>query len=218
MKNNKGFTIVELMVAIAMSGIIIAVVYTLYTIQQKTYSSQDQVVEMQQSIRAATLTILPDLRMAGYDPTKDTSASITAANSTSLSFEKDITDTAGTAAEGDGTLDGPNETVTYSFVAGENSFKRESKTGDGLQPFTENIENVEFLYTLDDGTDSLNPADPSRIRSVTITMLARTRIEDHNYTNNQTYTTASTATWGPYNDGYRRRLHVSRVLCRNMGL
>ena len=65
MLNSNGFTLVELMISVAMTGIILAAVYSVYTLQQKTYTAQDQVVEMQQNIRAAILTAIPELRMAG---------------------------------------------------------------------------------------------------------------------------------------------------------
>ena len=66
--NARGFTLVELMITLAMSGIIVAAVYSAYVIQQKTYFTQDKVVEMQQNIRAGLEMMASEIRMATFDP------------------------------------------------------------------------------------------------------------------------------------------------------
>jgi prepilin-type N-terminal cleavage/methylation domain-containing protein len=62
----RGLTLVELVVAMAISFIVIAAVYRSFTSQQKTYALQDQVAEAQQSARVAMNILMRDLRMAGY--------------------------------------------------------------------------------------------------------------------------------------------------------
>ena len=49
----KGFTLIELMISIAIFGVVIAAVYTLFESQQKTYVAQQEVVDVQQGIRAS---------------------------------------------------------------------------------------------------------------------------------------------------------------------
>jgi len=244
MPNNKGFTLVELMISLAMTGIIIAAVYSVYTLQQKTHTAQDQVVEMQQNIRAATMIMEQELRMAGYDPTSDADATFTAATVAGFGFGQDITDTAGTDTDGDGKLDGPNEIIGYGFAAGDanndgfvdaggvSALGRSTGFG-ALQPIAENIQAIEFFYTVEDGTQTTSPvADGfslSDIRTITISILARTAWQDPKFVNNFVYTTASGDEWGlngrtaagagvPFNDNYRRRLLITTVQCRNMGL
>ncbi|MCX5885420.1 MAG: prepilin-type N-terminal cleavage/methylation domain-containing protein, partial [Proteobacteria bacterium] len=51
MGKEKGFTLVELLVAMAISGIVVAAVYTAFVTQQKSYTVQDQVAETQQNAR-----------------------------------------------------------------------------------------------------------------------------------------------------------------------
>jgi prepilin-type N-terminal cleavage/methylation domain-containing protein len=65
--NKKGITLIELLVALAISGIVLAGVYQLFISQTRTYAKQDQVVEVQQSVRTAMEILLRDLRMAGFD-------------------------------------------------------------------------------------------------------------------------------------------------------
>jgi prepilin-type N-terminal cleavage/methylation domain-containing protein len=62
----RGLTLVELMVAMAISFIVVGAVYRTFTSQQRTYSIQDQVAEAQQSARVAMNILMRDLRMAGY--------------------------------------------------------------------------------------------------------------------------------------------------------
>ena len=47
MREDKGVTLVELMIALMMSSILIAALYRTFIGQQKTYTVQEQVVDMQ---------------------------------------------------------------------------------------------------------------------------------------------------------------------------
>lgn len=57
----------ELLVAMVICGVLIAGIYRVFIAQSKAYTIQDQVVEVQQSIRNAMEILLRDLRMAGFD-------------------------------------------------------------------------------------------------------------------------------------------------------
>lgn len=50
----------------ALSGIVISAIYTLYISQNKSYAIQEQIAEMQQNARVAMDMIIRDVRMAGY--------------------------------------------------------------------------------------------------------------------------------------------------------
>ncbi|MGQ9646854.1 MAG: PilW family protein [Thermodesulfobacteriota bacterium] len=67
MHHEKGVTLVELLVALVIAAITLAGIYRVFISQTKTYAVQDQVVEVQQSVRSAMEIILRDLRMAGFD-------------------------------------------------------------------------------------------------------------------------------------------------------
>lgn len=62
----KGFTLVELMVALVLSFILIGAIYRGFTSQHKAYTIQDQVAEAQQNARMAMNILLRDIRMAGH--------------------------------------------------------------------------------------------------------------------------------------------------------
>jgi len=66
LRQNKGITLIELLVALAITGILLAAVYRTFIGQQKTYTSQEQVVDMQQNVRAGINRMMREIRMAGF--------------------------------------------------------------------------------------------------------------------------------------------------------
>ena len=61
-----GFTIIELLIAIALGMVILAGLFRTFKVQHDSYVIQDQVSAMQQNLRAAMYMITRDLQMAGY--------------------------------------------------------------------------------------------------------------------------------------------------------
>jgi len=241
-KNDAGFTLVELMIALVITGIIIASMYMAYLSQQKTYLVQEQVAEMQQNLRAGMAILAYDLRMAGYDGgngTRHASCSlgaggaatqpgVLAATATQLDFSMDLNQ------DGDCADAGENLTYTlYTTNAGVQALgRRDNSGGAAIQAVAEPFDGVEFLYKDMTGSPTTILAD---IRSVQISLLARASKIDRKYlvtkyycpasnplnpaTGQCTQTNPASATiWGPYSDGYRRRLLIAEINCRNMGL
>jgi type IV pilus assembly protein PilW len=65
-KEDRGVTLVELMIALMMSGILIAALYRTFIGQQKTYTVQEQVADMQQNVRVSIHRMMSEIRMAGF--------------------------------------------------------------------------------------------------------------------------------------------------------
>ena len=63
--NNRGFTLVELLVVLAISGIILTSIMQIFTNSQVIYNVQEEVAEMQQNVRTAKMFLERDVRMAG---------------------------------------------------------------------------------------------------------------------------------------------------------
>ena len=61
-----GVTLIELLIALVLSSILTAVLYRAFISQQKTYTVQDQVADMQQNVRIAMGQMTREIRMAGY--------------------------------------------------------------------------------------------------------------------------------------------------------
>lgn len=236
--NQKGFTLIEMMMTLVIGAMITAATYASYSSQQKTYYTQDQVAEMQQNLRAALYLIIEEIQMAGYDPEGSGNFGITSALAGRVQFTED--------EDEDGVFD-PEERLDIGFTSAVTSPHRDidgngipdlitngvpnainlsiqeySTAGNpgGYQAIAENIQAVEFLYLDSAGTNfaPVTPQDLSAIRSVQITILARAERSDPKFINSMTYTTPSGQTWGPYNDNLRRRLLTTTIQCRNLGM
>jgi len=66
LKESKGLTLTEVLVALVVSAILIAGLYRTFISQQKTYTVQEQVVDMQQNARLAINRMMKEMRMAGF--------------------------------------------------------------------------------------------------------------------------------------------------------
>lgn len=224
----RGFTLVEIMITIAVSGILMAGVYTVFISQQNSYLAQEQVAEMQQNIRSAVDLMTRDIRMAGFDPYSSANTGIVTATAGRFGFTFDENQ--------DGLL-AANEAMTYGFSAafdadfdgvvdagtaplGSNIGTATGVGGGGFQPIAEEFQAIEFNYVLFNGTVTTSPNTNQlpQIRSVEISILARARQLDRNFNDVGTYTTASGAVWGPFNDQFRRRFQIITVQLRNMGM
>ena len=64
--NNKGFTLVELLMVCGMLGVVMAAIFTLYQTHQRSAYTQEEVVEVQQNLRIAMDSITRDIKMAGF--------------------------------------------------------------------------------------------------------------------------------------------------------
>jgi prepilin-type N-terminal cleavage/methylation domain-containing protein len=65
-RDSKGYTMVELLVALLMAGIVMSAIYNLFIVQNRSQWLQDQIAEMQANARVAIEKICYDLRMAGF--------------------------------------------------------------------------------------------------------------------------------------------------------
>lgn len=66
LKDDKGFSLVELIIVCGMVGLVMAAIFTLYQAHQRTAYTQEEVVEVQQNLRIAMDSISRDLKMAGF--------------------------------------------------------------------------------------------------------------------------------------------------------
>ena len=228
--SSRGFTLLELMIAIAIFGIASAAIYATYQHQQDSYLIQEQVADMQQNLRAGIYFLTRGIKMAGYDPTEKAGAAAHKANSAkkaefkfAVDEDRDgkiinkeiIRDALSKDANKDGRAD------TFPCNVG-----REDGSG-GLQPLAENVEALEFFYHLADGTTATDPANPADIRSVDVSLLVRTQYQIKGHRDTIAYFPASNpkheagkenTVWGPFNDGFRRKLLITNIRCRNLGL
>jgi type IV pilus assembly protein PilW len=166
-----GFTLVELMVAMTIGLIVLAAIYNIFTVQNKSFDVEEQITEMQQNARAAMDIMTREIRMAGYDPNSNATAKIITATASTLSFNLDVPS--------------DNTTITYAFDSGLKKITR-TEGGGGAQPLAENIQAMAFTYYDVNGNVTAAPAD---IRQIKIDITARTAKADAKYSANSGYRT-----------------------------
>jgi prepilin-type N-terminal cleavage/methylation domain-containing protein len=225
---NHGFTLVEMLVVMAIFGLVMAGLYTIFVSSNRLYLAQEEIVGAQQEARTALEIIGRQIRMAGYIAEQNRiggtdaisaaawagdyrygieEASVDAgAKITTLAFKADL----------DG--DGKTDAVRYVYYHGDhptasrrNTITCQIKTWSvgnwtsdtGEQLFLENIQNLVLTYQLVDGSTTETPAKPEDIRGVNINLTARTGKAVEPYQGGK---------------GYRTRQLVSTIQIRNLGL
>lgn len=63
---NGGFTLVEILIALAIFGVVIAQAFAVFGAQHVTYTNTERAIEVQQDARLIADAVLSDIRMAGY--------------------------------------------------------------------------------------------------------------------------------------------------------
>jgi prepilin-type N-terminal cleavage/methylation domain-containing protein len=176
--NQQGFTLIELIIAMALTLISMGLIYSGYKTQQEAYANERLTVDMQQNARSALAFMRREIRMAGYAPRAlngvddDMDGSIDEADESvvrgfqtvranHLNFTLDL--------NGNGTDLDDNENITYGFDnaddgngdgiadAGAAALGREHRSGTGLQPLAFDVHAVAFAYAFDvDGDGALD--------------------------------------------------------------
>lgn len=239
-----GFTLVEILIALLLGGAVMAAIMSSFHVQHRTYLAQDEVVIMQQNARLAMDMLARDIRMAGYSPTGNrddftfvnntqfsnaagTILTTVNTNSSAIAFRADlngngVVDLSVIDANNDGVIDMSDMEQIAFRLNNNNTLQRYSSVTGFItwQAIAEDIEAIEFNYILEQGGRTTAPlqAELDQIRAVQVSVLTRTPLPDRNYVDSKTYTAGSGATWGPFNDGFRRQLLTQTVICRNMGL
>jgi type IV pilus assembly protein PilW len=180
---NDGLTLVELLIAIAIFGIIIGSIFSFFIAQRKYLSVQEQISGATQNARAAMDMLSGELSMAGYNPAGAVFAGIPY-NASQLQILADL--------NGNGVLTDPNENIVYSYNSIDKSIRR--NTGGSDQPLAENMESFSFQYLDAEGNPTTVTAN---IRQIELSITVRTSKQDPKYASNagyRTYTLTSLVT------------------------
>jgi prepilin-type N-terminal cleavage/methylation domain-containing protein len=171
-KRDKGFSLIELLIALSVFAIITGGLFTSLTRGQKRFRYEQDVLEAQQMARNAMDMMEREIRLAGlpdrayYDSASagvannEFAVGITTANSSNLIFEGDINE------------DGIVETVQYT-LSGTTLQRSAVAKGDAasLQTLAQNVSGLTFSYFNSDGNALAAPvATPANIGRVQIAL------------------------------------------------
>ncbi len=187
LNSKHGFSLIELITAIGISGIVLGAITATFISQSRSYNAQEQINGMQQAARAAMDMITREARMAGYNTNGAAVFDGITYNATQIRVQANL--------DGDGVIGGPGppeEDIIYAYDSVDDVIER--TTGGTTETLVENIDVFTFQYLDESGTATTTSAD---IRQIQITITARTARSDPSYTANggyRTYTLTSLIT------------------------
>jgi type IV pilus assembly protein PilW len=229
MKNNQnGFSLIELLVSIAVGSIVLTLVTGFLYSQQRISVTQNAVVDMQQEIRSAVTLMTREIRMAGYDPTGNAGAEILQADHNNFIFTTDNNGDGDLMDDEDVTKWQPNERIRYEI---NNNGDLGRATGiNNLHVIATNVEALNFVYLNENGVRLNDDANGNvttsmeDIRAVQIAAVVRSGNTMPAFflkgTDNTVYTNLQGDDIPIPNvaDGFRRIILYSTAMLRNMGL
>ncbi len=160
----KGYTLVEMMIALALSAIVILTIFTYANICLRIFGSQERVVSAQQSARAALDLMVRDIRMAGYDPKASfhgpsQGIGILSATESMLQFTADLN---ADRVDNEGL-----ENLTYFFDPATGRLRLKEGGKAYPQTFIEHVSALKFEYRNAGGAPALELRD---IATVLVTL------------------------------------------------
>lgn len=175
-RNHAGFTLVELMVAMAIATLVLAAIYKAFEVQMRRHTAEQQVVEMQQNVRAAMYLLKRDIRLAGYNPADPPADAGFVANFASFGSPHDgagaITDASDIAftmdSNGNGAIDSGSsfELIAYRHDPVNMLLERYDAATGTWQRVAEKIESVTFTYRRADDSVIATPVTGSNLQDI----------------------------------------------------
>ena len=189
-----GFSLLELVVGLAIASIAMLAVVSVFTTLTRSYTTQTASAGLQQKARAGLDYMAQNIRMAGLNPKRLSSAGIISADADSIEFNLD--------RNLNGALENKDEEhMRFSYDSAERQIDEELYTGFGNQashPLVGDVTELRFNY-YDSNGDLLGAApDVAEIRTVEIFVTVQQRPGRERQPLSRTYS--------------------SRVICRNLGL
>jgi type IV pilus assembly protein PilW len=155
---HRGFTLVELLVAMAVTGPLLGGLWLLLHTGLQAYTGGAMRVEAQQSARWALERMAGELREAGFDPHGAGLVAIEVAERQRVRLVRDLNE--------NGVVEPTQERVTYLWDATARVLRRDA--GGGAQPLIDHVETLELTYF--DGAGRIT-SEPAHVRGVRVRLV-----------------------------------------------
>ena len=150
LRDRRGFTAAELMVAMGLSAVAAVIIYSVFFSTRNAYFDTRGISEAQSDSRTVIGLLSQDLRSAGSDPRQSGLLQrLPAADLTSVRVQNDADASGFINASGE-----PAEDITWSFDADNGTVLR--TTPDGAAVLLDGVTDLQFAY-LDAGGNALGP-------------------------------------------------------------
>jgi Tfp pilus assembly protein PilW len=154
-----GFSLADLLVGLALVGLLAAAVLGVYQVSQNSYLAGAARSEVQESARVALHRMATEVREAGYDPTfAGVFPGLTAAAMSDLTLTTDFDE--------DGILDA-NETVRYYLSAADSTLHRSAGGADEV--LIDGVQTLTFTFLDGGGNPTATVANVRTIRMLLTT-------------------------------------------------
>ena len=165
--DNRGFTIIEVMVGIGLAAVAAAVIFSIFVSTQESYYDNRQLVESQSEPRLVMSLMTQELRSAGSDVNDIGVQRLMSANADTIRVQSDLN------SDGVISSDEPAEDVAYYYNSGNKTLVRDTGNGSPVEIMS-GLESFQLEYL--DGTGAvlsplpLDAAGRNSVRAVRLTM------------------------------------------------
>ncbi len=169
LNKNKGFTLVEFLIAAALAAIVIFGTFTYYLSQQNLNNAQSRKSQLERSLRLAMDVMIEDIRKAGYDPDSSGLFGLTISEASKIAYTLD--------EDSDGVVD-DGEEYRFKLDGAVLVYIRDANEGEPDSNFTwqsVNVSPVEFNSLQFAYSDTSQPPD-GVVDTVDITLTGRIKL------------------------------------------
>lgn len=214
-----GFTLVELLVSIALGITILLATTRLFVDGRESFQYQQQWLELHERGRHAIQFLSAELRKTGYPATGFSGTPLSASNQSGENGSDSLTisyqgarDCAGSSAS----------TIRYYMQEGTLRCDGNGGSSPTPQTLTSHIEGLQFRFGSDlDGDRSIDRyltattvSDWSAVHTIQVALLLRSQLPVRQESSSERYDLLGTI-HGPYNDYYLRKIYRTTVQLRN---
>ena len=153
---NRGFTVVEILVAFALLAVMLAGMVKLFTLINQSYTTQNVAASVQQVVRNGIDLMTQNIRMAGFNPLKLSDVGIEddfSPNNIHFSFDLDS----------DGTIEDDED---IRFFWEDHKLKKQKRGGNRIT-LIDNVTNLSFTYLDLNDQSAVHQAD---IKTVVVSL------------------------------------------------